>query len=631
MKSITELKNIYQGQTIWIVGTGPSLDTYPQDFLDDKISIGLNFAFRKFVCTYMMAGERRPIAAILSNPAFAKKSICSWPLVGEEAWAKKLVKPQAAEYGLNRDPEVPFDKENVKDCIDAALIGKDVLYKTHSSILFEAIWVALIMGCRDIKIIGCDFEKVGDREYCWEVEEIKSRGKYPPSVKENSYNLMMAGWYILMPALKERALNVERIKDFSVTGCRSTINLIEQEEKRKYTKAWECGAEGPSKCVTPLIKYISQCGHGKMLDIGCGNGVVAMALRDKDFDCYGLDITSAGLIPGMRNYFYEAPIWHMPFKDNEFDFTFSTDVLEHIPPQMVDHAIREIYRITKRKTFHNIATFEDNRLGFRFHLTVQPIEWWREKFARLNTKKLGLDIVLSDRASFSQQKDMKMIDITIATRGRPEQLKACINSLLRNTHKNILIWVVADGDEKATDSISEHLCSDPNLSFNGHVHIDRLPHSGLVFCQNWVVRNRVRFNWLQALDDLVFEKDALENALVAMEKYFPDGNGVIGLNQINIPANKTSIPLVGSEFMRRFSYKQPFYPGYYHFGGDTELGTLAMRLGKFHFCKEARVVHNHPGHSDRPVDETHRLARIHQEKDLELLRNRLAVGNLWGE
>jgi len=175
------------------------------------------------------------------------------------------------------------------------------------------------------------------------------------------------------------------------------VNL-EKEEKEKYTRAWNCGAEKHSQCVMPLVKYISQCGYGKMLDIGCGNGIVAMVLRDRDFNCYGLDITSAKLIPDMKNYFYEAPIWRMPFKDDEFDFTFSTDVLEHLPPQMVDQAIKEIYRITKYTTFHNIATFEDNRQGFKFHLTVKPIQWWREKFERFNTKNLKLEII--DRKNF---------------------------------------------------------------------------------------------------------------------------------------------------------------------------------------------------------------------------------------
>lgn len=67
MKPITELKDIYQRKTIWIVGIGPSLDDYPKDFFDDKISIGLNYAFKKFDCTYMMAGERRPITTILKQ------------------------------------------------------------------------------------------------------------------------------------------------------------------------------------------------------------------------------------------------------------------------------------------------------------------------------------------------------------------------------------------------------------------------------------------------------------------------------------------------------------------------------------------------------------------------------------
>lgn len=189
------------------------------------------------------------------------------------------------------------------------------------------------------------------------------------------------------------------------------------DEKEKYISSWKDGSENNSRCAYPMISCISQFNSNwKMLEIGCGNGLTLMNLREKGFQVYGMDITLEGLKlhhplndfgQNIQDYkinfenIYECSIWNTPFKDNEFDLTYSCDVLEHIPPEYLEQSIKEIYRITKIKTFHNIATFLDNRRGFEFHLSVFEIKKWKELFNKYNVE--NIDVELIDRADFLEK------------------------------------------------------------------------------------------------------------------------------------------------------------------------------------------------------------------------------------
>jgi hypothetical protein len=41
---LSDFKGLYSGQTIWVVGSGPSLETVPPEFFDDKIVVSLNLS-----------------------------------------------------------------------------------------------------------------------------------------------------------------------------------------------------------------------------------------------------------------------------------------------------------------------------------------------------------------------------------------------------------------------------------------------------------------------------------------------------------------------------------------------------------------------------------------------------------
>jgi SAM-dependent methyltransferase len=204
-------------------------------------------------------------------------------------------------------------------------------------------------------------------------------------------------------ANKDEAIKDEAIKDEAIK------DEAEKVEKELYTKLWQ-GEYIPSQCALPLVAYIAKR-SGKeetMLDFGCGDGSTVQMLRSMGYlNCLGLDITKAGIrITKMTDsvnrplykWFIEKPIWDSGLEDNAIDYTFSTDVLEHLPPEKVDDAIKEILRVTGKRTFHCIALFSDERNGVELHKTRKPISWWKDKFNQFNTK--GVKVELIDRVEF---------------------------------------------------------------------------------------------------------------------------------------------------------------------------------------------------------------------------------------
>jgi len=86
-----------------------------------------------------------------------------------------------------------------------------------------------------------------------------------------------------------------------------------------------------------ILEHLKDCKHGRVIDIGCGEGALLLTLA-KIFDqCVGVDlnveaakklinhqhIKNVSLIPG--------DFAQMTFKEDYFDLVTATDVLEHIP------------------------------------------------------------------------------------------------------------------------------------------------------------------------------------------------------------------------------------------------------------------------------------------------------------
>lgn len=167
---------------------------------------------------------------------------------------------------------------------------------------------------------------------------------------------------------------------------------IAQDEKKKYMSLYE-GQYPSTGYIIDLAEFIINTARKgyTLLDMGCGHGRAVRHLRDRGYCCLGMDITLAG-VGENRTGFTEAPLWKTPFADSQFDYTFSTDVLEHIPPEMVGATVKEIYRITRVETFHCISIVDDPNYP-NVHLTIKSIEWWKGQFSKLNAKRVDTHVV----------------------------------------------------------------------------------------------------------------------------------------------------------------------------------------------------------------------------------------------
>ncbi len=169
------------------------------------------------------------------------------------------------------------------------------------------------------------------------------------------------------------------------------LRRTREREQDKYMKlhAQNYGSTGYQRHISEYVRWTA-AKKDKILDIGCGRGVAVAYLLKAGYKVIGLDITLVGVISDIKmadfhKSFVEAPAWTLPFKNGEFDYTFSADVLEHIPTELVDDVAKEIFRVTSKRTLHVVST-QPSGLVKGLHLTVKPIGWWKEALSRHNVR-----------------------------------------------------------------------------------------------------------------------------------------------------------------------------------------------------------------------------------------------------
>jgi SAM-dependent methyltransferase len=91
---------------------------------------------------------------------------------------------------------------------------------------------------------------------------------------------------------------------------------------------------------------------GKVLDVGCGTGVVASRLADNGYEVTGVD-PSAGMLAHLtrrdpRVTATQGSATDLPFEDRTFDLTMCVAVMHHIAdPAAVHEALGEMVRVTR--------------------------------------------------------------------------------------------------------------------------------------------------------------------------------------------------------------------------------------------------------------------------------------------
>ncbi|MES2273539.1 MAG: bifunctional 2-polyprenyl-6-hydroxyphenol methylase/3-demethylubiquinol 3-O-methyltransferase UbiG, partial [Chlamydiota bacterium] len=115
----------------------------------------------------------------------------------------------------------------------------------------------------------------------------------------------------------------------------------------------------------------------RVLDIGCGAGLLTNALAKEGHQVCGIDLSKTSLEVAMRHdetkrVSYEvANAYALPYPDGHFDAVSAMDVLEHV--EMPARLIQEASRVLKPGGLFFFHTFNRNPLSYL--VIIKGVEW----------------------------------------------------------------------------------------------------------------------------------------------------------------------------------------------------------------------------------------------------------------
>lgn len=135
----------------------------------------------------------------------------------------------------------------------------------------------------------------------------------------------------------------------------------------------------------------------KVLEVGCGMGPRVFAMDYAGMDAYGFDISKWAIenTPFIKIK-DKMQVWDVTRTDNnpelanvEYDLVVCYDVLEHIPEEKLNDALRNIFHYGSENYIFSVPFLGDPNLeNDATHQTKQPREWWENKI-----RESGFEIV----------------------------------------------------------------------------------------------------------------------------------------------------------------------------------------------------------------------------------------------
>jgi len=217
------------------------------------------------------------------------------------------------------------------------------------------------------------------------------------------------------------------------------------------------------------------------------------------------------------------------------------------------------------------------------------------------------------------------LDIVIPSHNRDIKLVNCLFSILKARRMyDVDVYVYFNTIEE----VGKWAANYPRRWINYRVINDyRVPNFW-----NSHLKDMIADAMLYCTDDVVFEIDTISEVLNNYEKYFPNFDGVVGINQINISSKdkkEGAFGIIGKKYIDNFPNKQVWCPDYYRFYADYELELYAKSINKFVYCEDIKINHLHG--SIYGSDDTHIKVREWLSKDRETFFKRQKDDLLWGK
>jgi len=151
MPKIEDFMNIHTGEDIYILASGKSIDFLDTSFYENKIIIGVNQAYKKVTCKYLVRKECKLIKQVLNDNPNTIHFISK------------------GEYGSDNNRNYEYIKQNISNKKNIVIYSHNVnrikiplifpqenyLIVSYSTIT-TAIHLAAYMGAKNIILIGHD-------------------------------------------------------------------------------------------------------------------------------------------------------------------------------------------------------------------------------------------------------------------------------------------------------------------------------------------------------------------------------------------------------------------------------------------------------------------------------------------
>jgi hypothetical protein len=122
-----------------------------------------------------------------------------------------------------------------------------------------------------------------------------------------------------------------------------------------------------------IIKEILDNGKVKsFLDFGSGKGYLSQAISEA--------------YPNIKLYTYD-PVTSPIELPSRVDLTYSSDVLEHVEPNLLEQTLDDLFDRTTMYQYHLIACHPAKKKlddGRNAHLIIEDPDWWKQKLKKYN-------------------------------------------------------------------------------------------------------------------------------------------------------------------------------------------------------------------------------------------------------
>jgi GT2 family glycosyltransferase len=209
-----------------------------------------------------------------------------------------------------------------------------------------------------------------------------------------------------------------------------------------------------------------------------------------------------------------------------------------------------------------------------------------------------------------------MISGLLATTGRPLMAEAAVRSFLETTkHHPVQVVAAVDNDRETVRRLSNLAPVSVEVNWSAE-------YRGCSRAWNDALAQSSGDPLVLMADDLVFSPGWLDAALAELAR-FPDGWGMVGLNDGHFDGQFATHYLMSRRFVREVLGGVVAWECYRHSFNDVEVSERAKAAGRFSWCEDARVTHNHWIWGTREQDLTdQRALPLHHQSQYAYLARR---------